>query len=78
MLEYDEICRAAMGFVLEADRWEQFLVWAKLCKLDGHGNDWVERPITIDEARLLWLENSRNPLIKAIGEEVRKDDTANS
>lgn len=68
-MNYEELARVAMAFILEDEVWDEFLAWAIAQPHSPEMHAWI---ITADktEIRREWMRNSGNPFLVAMAESL--------
>lgn len=64
-MNYDELARVALSFILEAECWPVFLSW---CAEQPHSDEMVAwlKTASVHQTRIEWMRNSPDPAIRAL------------
>jgi hypothetical protein len=72
-MDYEQLARMALGFVLEDENWEEFVEWAEGNQNSLEAKLWVASKPNIDRVRRIWLENSGDPVLKELAKYNNKN-----
>jgi hypothetical protein len=63
-MDYDELARMALAFVLEAETFPVFVEWVKTHHVSQLANEWSFNNPDVKAVRQLWADNSNDPVIR--------------